>query len=188
MRAGLAVVALCVAGTAIAADPPRSSWGRAGVGLEQYRADAIECGRAGVATDVSQMKAVKTLITASRQLDTVLGTQTTGGAAPPPSPGAGGMLEVDPATLNTAQQVSRITDGANPRARFREVRTALQSTTDQCLTAKGYVRFNLTRDQRAHLDALKHGTPERHAYLHSLASDPDVLARQRASVEVVTVQ
>ncbi len=178
----------CIAAPASAADTPRASWGRAGVTIDQYRADAVECGRAGLATDVADMKAVKTLIEASRQLDAVLTSQPAGGAAPPPNPSAGGMLEVDPATLNTAQQVSRITENANPRARFREVRTALQTTTDQCLTDKGYVRFNLTRGQRERLEKLRRGTPERHAYLHALASDADVLARQRATVDVQTVQ
>ncbi|KQM97629.1 hypothetical protein [Sphingomonas sp. Leaf25] len=189
MIARLALATLCLSGSALAADPPRGSWGRAGVSLDQYRTDAVECGRAGLSTDVSQMKAVKTLITASRQLDSVLTNQPSGGgAAPPPSSSGAGMLEIDPVALNTAQQVARITEGANPRARFREVRTALQTTTDQCLTGKGYVRFTLTRDQREHLEALRRGTPERHAYLHALASDPDVLARQRASVEVLPAQ
>lgn len=185
MIARLGIVALCLSAGVSAADPPRSSWGRAGVGLDQYRADAIECGRAGLATDVTDMKAVKTLITASRQLDSVLTNQGGSTAASPPASSGGGMLEIDPVALNTAQQVARITEGANPRARFREVRTALQTTTDQCLTARGYVRFDLTRDQRERLERLKRGTPERHAYLHALASDPDVLARQRATVEVL---
>ncbi len=185
MFARLSVVLLCLSGTALAADPPRTSWGRAGVGLEQYRADAIECGRAGIATDVADMKAVKTLIAASRQLDAVLNQPGT--ASAPASPSAGGMVEIDPATLARAQQAAQITESTNPRARFREVRGALQSTTDQCLTAKGYIRFTLTREQREHLEGLKRGTPERHAYLHALASDPEVLKRQRATVEVTGV-
>jgi len=182
-----AALSLCICTGAIAADPPRVSWGKPGVGIDQYRSDAVTCGRAGLATDVADMKAVKTLISASHQLDAVLENRGSGGGGAPAAPSAGGMLEIDPAALNTAQQVSRITEGANPRARFREVRTALQTTTDSCLTERGYVRFNLTGAQRERLERLKRGTPERHAYLHALASDADVLARQRATVEVVPV-
>ncbi len=176
----LAVLLCLIPSMAMAVEPPRASWGKAGVTFDQYRADAAECTRAGLSTDVADMRAVKTLIAASRQLDAVLGNQTM------PSTGPGnGMSQIDPTMLNTAQQAARIREGANPEARFREVRTALQTTTDTCLNDRGYVRFTLTRDQRARLGKLRPGTAERHAYLYALASDAGILERQRATVEVL---
>lgn len=175
-------VAILAAPTGLAAQTPRTSWGKAGVAIDRYRDDAVTCGRAGLATDINDMQAVKTLITASRQLDSVLDNQVTTSTV------ANASGQLDPVALNTAQLVSRITQGANPRARFREVRQALQGTVDQCLTDRGYVRFTLTRAQRTRLEDLKRGSPERHAYLHALASDPAVLARQRATVEVLPVE
>lgn len=175
MRRYVVAALLCVPPPALAADAPRASWGKAGVAIERYREDAIACGRAGLATEINDMAAVKTLVTASRQLDQVLDSQAN---SSPASVTTGGGGQIDPVALNTAQQVSRITDGANPRARFKEVRAALQGTVDRCLADRGYVRFTLTGPQRERLEDLKHGSPERHAYLHALASDPAILAAQ----------
>lgn len=172
-------IAMSWATTSVAAERPRSSWGRAGVGFDQYRADAVECGRAGLATDIADLDAVKRLAAASKRIDSLLENQRST-IAPD------GTL--DPAALNIAQQVASTVEGTNPRARIREVRTVLLSTIEQCLTAKGYVRFDLTEDQRRHLGRLRIGSPERHAYLHALASDADVLARQRATVEVLPAE
>lgn len=170
-------IALLLTGAATAAEPPRTSWGRADVGFDQYRTDAIACGRAGLGTDIADLKAVKTLAAASQQIDTLLqvprGTVTADGT-------------IDPVALNTAQQVARTVESANPRARIKEVRAALLSTVEQCLTARGYVRFDLTDEQRRQLRVLKPGSPERHAYLHALASNPGVLERQRAAVRIAT--
>ncbi len=170
-------IALSLAGAASAAEAPRSSWGRAGVGFDRYRADAIECGRAGLGTDIADLDAVKTLATASRQIDTLLQNQQS--AVTPDG-------TLDPVAMNTAQQVARTVEGADPRARYKEVRAVLMSTVERCLTDRGYVRFDLTPDQRRQLRGLKAGSPERHAFLHALASDPDILAQQRPVASIAT--
>lgn len=170
-------IALLLTGVASAAEPPRSSWGRAGVGFDQYRADAIACGRAGLSTDIADLKAVKTLAAASQQIDALL--QTPRSTVAPDG-------TIDPAALNTAQQVARTVESANPRARIKEVRAVLLSTVAQCLTDKGYVRFDLTADQRRQLRGLKPGSRERHAYLHGLARNPEILELQRPTVSIAS--
>ena len=47
-----------------------------------------------------------------------------------------------------------------------------------CLRERGYRQFRLTDDQRRQLRRLRHGTDERRAFLHSLASNPRVLEAQ----------
>ena len=64
---------------------------------------------------------------------------------------------------------------------MRELQAALVSIAERCLVDRGYSRFRLTAEQQATLGRLKKGSPERHRFLHALASDPDVLASQRLS-------
>jgi hypothetical protein len=76
-KMGIAI--LCVAAgltsAAGAEAPSRStlqqvSWGKAGVSLEAYRADAAACAREAVNLDISGTQAAKTLVAASRAIDT----------------------------------------------------------------------------------------------------------------------
>jgi len=159
-----------IASTAAARETPRSSWGRAGIGIDQCRADSVECGRIALGTDIADLDAVKTLLSASQQIDTLLQSQQTS-VAP--------VGTNESAVADLAQQINRTVEGANAPARFREVRAVLVGAIEQCLTGKGYVRFDLTADQRKQLRRLKIGSSERHAYLHALASDPAVLLGQR---------
>jgi hypothetical protein len=159
---------LLVVPTAVrAAEPPVLSWGKPGVTLEAYRADAVACGRQGYYLDVSNTEAARVFKDASRQLDNneanLASTAMTGG--------------LDRA-MQIANDSSRIVERTRPAERMKQVRTLLQDTVASCLQARGYTRFQLTRDQQRHLKALKLGSPERHAYLHGLASDPAILAAQ----------
>jgi hypothetical protein len=67
---------------------------------------------------------------------------------------------------------------ARPDLRIRQARDILQARLDHCLEEHGYRRFRLTDDQRRQLSHLGMRRPERQVYLHSLASDPQVLATQ----------
>ena len=142
---------------------PLDSWGKAGVSFDQYRADAVECGRSGYYLDVSNTDAAKELATASRQLDAI-------------NRGVG----VDPTdeAILYANQQQRIIHSVNPDKQFKDVKELLQATVDQCLKGRGYSKFQLTPVQQQALRRLKIGSEERHIYLYRLASDPSVLASQ----------
>jgi hypothetical protein len=66
-----------------------------------------------------------------------------------------------------------------PAEQFDAIKRLQYETLDTCLIDRGYSRFRLTADQAERLHHLKRGSEARRAYLHSLASDPQVMARQR---------
>jgi hypothetical protein len=74
--------------------------------------------------------------------------------------------------------VQRIRDGLGVDETLADVRRLLTGVLHECLEARGYRRFALTADQRKQLKKLALGSKARRAYLHSLASDPDILSRQ----------
>lgn len=150
---------------AVAAERPVLSWGKAGVTLDAYRADAVACGRQGYYLDISNTEAAKVFKDASRQLETNEARL---------SVVAGDMDRA----IQVANDSSRIVERTRPTERIKQVRTLLQDTVASCLQTRGYTRFQLTRDQQRHLKGLRIGSPERHAYLHGLASDPAILAAQ----------
>lgn len=164
--AGLAALPL----TSLAAHPPRTpmtSWGKAGVAFDTYRADAIECGRAGHYRDVSDTEAAKVFKDASRRLEN---NETALGLAAQ----TGDIARVG--NINAMSQ--QIVSGTRPRERMREVAAVLNDTVAECLTHRGYVRFTLTGAQTKALKAYRPGTEARHHFLHALASDAKVLAAQ----------
>ena len=78
MRPLLAVSLIVMASSVAAAPAPPESWGKAGISLDQYRQDALDCGLQGHYTDISKTEDAKELVRASRQLDAM----TTGTYAP----------------------------------------------------------------------------------------------------------
>jgi hypothetical protein len=126
------------------------SWGKAGVSLEQYRADAIACGREAAAIDLAGSGPAKSLVIASR------------------------MLDNNP-TLETAGVAMWI---ASPERNFAKAGDIMHARLDRCLTDHGYREFKLSTEQRHRLRRLPVGSLERHTYLHRLASDPTILASQ----------
>ena len=166
---GCAIVLLASAPAAAAETKAiRESWGKAGVGFDQYRADAIACGHAGYDRDIADTDAAKAFVTASKEYDTTLN----GTAAP--------QIGQDPqdAAQLYASRLGQIKASLDPDRRMKEIGDLQQSTVEACLTQHGYHRFRLTQDQRRHLAKLKIGSPERHDYLYRLASDPEVLDAQ----------
>jgi hypothetical protein len=148
------------------------SWGKAGVSLAQYRADAIACGEHAADTDLAGTDPARALVIASRMIDN--NAQYIPGAVVDPQAGpsaAAGALDSAGTTPNAIRMI-------DPQRQVAKAGDILHTALDRCLAARGYREFRLTRDQRRRLAHLPLGSDARHSYLHSLASDPDVLARQ----------
>jgi hypothetical protein len=140
-----------LAGMAAAARPALS-WGKPGVSFETYRADATACLRAAASTDLTGTEPAEALALASRRVETALNS--------------------DP------WSVAQAIDAARPDLSIRQARDIIQARLDHCLVDHGYRRFALTDAQRRQLGHFSLRQPERQVYLHSLASDPQVLASQ----------
>jgi hypothetical protein len=155
-----------------AAKTYRSSWGKAGVSLADYRADAIACGEEASAMDLAGSDPARALAAASRLMDS--------------EPNAGPAPVVDSTQPPGAAIDSLALAGAAPSAQQmvgpdRQIAKAgdlMKASLERCLTRSGYHEFKLTGEQRKTLAKLPVGSDARHAYLHRLASDPDVLNRQ----------
>ena len=128
------------------------SWGKAGVSLEDYRADAVACGREAAAIDLKDSGPARALVIASRLMDNAT-------------------------DFYSASEAMRIAGLAH---NIPKVGDMMQAKLDQCLIDRGYRQFRLTDEQRHRLARLPTGSMERHSYLHSLASDPRVLDHQAA--------
>jgi len=76
--------------------------------------------------------------------------------------------------------LGRIVESTHVDASLKDVKQFQVGLMDKCLMDHGYHRFRLTDDQRKHLEKLKIGSDARHAYLHRLAADPDILQAQAA--------
>jgi hypothetical protein len=135
-----------------AAVRPALSWGKPGVSFETYRAEATACLRAAASTDLTGTEPAEALALASRRVETA--------------------LHSDP------WSVAQAIDAARPDLSIRQARDLLQARLDHCLAEHGYHRFALTDAQRRQLNHFNLRQPERQVYLHSLASDPQVLASQ----------
>ena len=146
------VAALAIGAAASAAHRPALSWGKPGVSYETYRADATACLRAAAATDLTGTEPAQALVLASRRV-------ATAAAADPWS-------------------VAEAIDAARPDLRIHQARDIMQARLDHCLEEHGYRRFELTDAQRRQLSHYDLAAPARQVYLHSLASDPQVLASQ----------
>ena len=150
---GLIVLAAAAGlGSASAASRPTLSWGKSGVSYEAYRADATACLRAAASTDLTGTEPAEALVLASRRIETAMNS--------------------DP------WSVAEVTDMARPDLRIRQARDIIQARLNHCLVAHGYSRFRLTDAQRRQLNHFSLRQPERQVYLHSLASDPQILASQ----------
>jgi hypothetical protein len=147
------------------------SWGKAGVPFDQYRADGVACAREAAATDLRGTDPARALVIASRLVenDPSIGPGSTAdptssaqaGAGPVPTSAAAGIVQ----NIGPGRQILKAGD-------------IMKARLEACLAGRGYVKFKLTSEQRRRLRGLREGSDERRAYLHGLASDPSVLARQ----------
>jgi hypothetical protein len=170
----LAVIALVLAlpTPALAAPAPPLSWGKPGVSLATYRAEAIGCGMRAYYTDVSGTKAAQTFVEGTRRIDATLGASSA-----TPLPGVSSAQAAQDAVGNYTA-VQQIVHSVRPEEGFKEIKDLQGSLVAKCLMDHGYHRFHLTEAQREGLEKLKVGSEERHAYLHKLASDPQILRTQ----------
>ena len=175
------LVVLAGLGTASAARPPALSWGKPGVSYADYRADATACLREAAGTDLTGTEPANALVLASRRIETVLTRDFT------PMVSGGSVPVFDP-VINTVNAVQQARIAARPDLRIRQARDILQGRLDHCLEQHGYRRFRLTDEQRRRLNHYPLRQPERQAYLHSLASDPQVLASQAVAAEDVSAR
>ena len=168
-----AFVSLAAAAPAAAQKPDFLSWGKVGVAFDQYRADAVECGRAGYYLDLSETEQAKLFKRASSRLEA----------------NEAGLQDLPPLLqTNVVLSSAQIVEGTRPSVRFAELRTLQESSTTACLRERGYTRFKLTEPQQAELKRLRRGSPERHIHLHRLASDAAVLEAQKLGQPKVLVE
>lgn len=130
----------------------QKSWGKADVSLEQYWIDSAECAHFAAETDLEGSDPARALVIASRMIDNQ------------------GAFDI--------QGALRI---AAPEIQWQRAASIMQGNLDACLTERGYVKFELTDSQYKRLRKLEAGSLERREYLHSLASDPEILAAQSLS-------
>jgi hypothetical protein len=173
---GLAATA-ALAGAAAAANAPQTSWGKAGVSFDDYRSDATACLRVAAGTDLTGTEPANALVLASRRMaagQTNDYTPSIGGASATSSPVMGGF---DP-IMEAANRMQRERMAARPDLRIRQAHDIMQRRLDHCLAGRGYRRFRLTDEQRHQLRSFPEDAAARQTYLHSLASDPRILATQ----------
>jgi hypothetical protein len=171
MRAAVTLVtaALLAAPPALAVTRvPHDSWGKAGVSLDQYRADAAACTARGYFKDISGTEAAKDFVRASRELDSA--TQSNFQPMPGENPIEAEMIY--------AGHMEAIVHSIRPEKRMAEIAALQQQVVDSCLVAHGYRRFRLSDAQRHDLAKLAIGSTARRHYLFRLASDPAVLTQQ----------
>jgi hypothetical protein len=133
----------------------QKSWGKEGVSLEQYWADSTECAQAAADIDLEGTPPAKALVFWTRL-------------------GNGNMPPNNYADISMSVRI-------NPEVQWNRAAAIMRNALEGCLAERGYVKFELTDEQYATLKDLERGSDERRAYLHSLASDPDVLAIQAPS-------
>jgi len=165
----IAIAALLSAVPALAQTRvPRDSWGKAGISLDQYRADAASCSAQGYFKDISDTKAAKDFARASRELDSAM--QSNFQPMPNENPIEAEMIY--------AGHMEAIVHGIRPEIRMAEIATIQQKVVDTCLITRGYRRFRLSDAQRHELARLAIGSMARRQYLFQLARNPVVLTAQ----------
>jgi hypothetical protein len=154
------IVVVIAGGLALAAcataAPDATSWGKPDVTMTDFLVDAATC--------MSEAANVR--------------------ASPEPlvQAGVGRVSGDDPGSSEAARasndalmdQADRLQD-----SQIRADRRARQAAHDACLVEHGYVKFQLNREQLAHLRSLPEQSAERRAYLHELGADPAVLEAQK---------
>ena len=179
MRVLIALAAAAMlSAPALAANAPQTSWGKAGVSFDDYRSDATLCLREAARTDLTGTEPANALVLASRRMAT--------GETNDYTPSIGGASSTSPQTITggfdpmieAANRMQQERIAARPELRIRQAHDIMQRRLDHCLAGRGYHRFRLTDDQRRRLRHYPERAAERQTYLHSLASDPRVLAAQ----------
>lgn len=166
------LLALSLASAASAEKPSsrelrETSWGKPGVSLEQYRMDAGICAWQATNMDISHSKPAKTMVKASQALE----HQTHWIGMVTSVNGASSMA-------GAAISMRNVEDRFRVDKQFEEVADMQYDALHRCLRERGYTRFQLTAEQAKRLRKLRSGTMKRHLYMHSLGSNPVIVASQ----------
>ena len=87
------------------------------------------------------------------------------------------------AAAGQARNYEEIRRSIRPEQKMQELKQGMVGVVEDCLKERGYVKFRLTDDQREALSQLDRGSDERRHFLHSLASNADVLDAQALAHE-----
>jgi hypothetical protein len=150
----------------------RSSWGKAGVSFADYRADAIACGEEASAMDLAGSDPARALAAASRLMESEPNAAPAAVRDSTQAPGAAIDSLALAGAAPSAQQM------VGPDRQIAKAGDLMRTRLERCLAGRGYHAFKLTGEQRKALSKLPVGSDARHAFLHRLGSDPDVLSRQ----------
>ena len=156
--------AACCASAATAAPAPETSWGKAGVSLQTYREDATRCLNLVEHLDLTGTRPAEALIQGTRRIEAIYAQE--------------GGEQISDTPVQPGNRIMNVVEFTRPQHQINEIRGLMRTAIDACLTELGYSRFRLTETQQERLRHLRYGRPERHAYLHRLASDPEVLRAQ----------
>jgi hypothetical protein len=159
----------------------KEGWGKEGVSMEDYRLDGALCaalaaGRKPVDNGANSAGGINGKNSSTPSTPTVAtgpGSGQASGAAFPTGGGGAYRESASPDMVSRAATQQRAQELAVQRARS----DALKS----CLVDRGYTEFRLTPEQRKHLATLPEGSDVRRAYLHKLATDPEVLKSGKTS-------
>jgi len=183
MRPLIVLYALCsiVTATSVEArDQAASSWGKAGVPLEQYVQDGAECAETSrYVTTYIKPDTLKRLsaLSSAQLLDAVmkLGGNRIGFNST-------GFVE-GITTLRSTNEIARRSNTFSAQYESIisfDVRDQLQAVLNKCLVERGYVHIWLTKSQQTAMRQLKRGSQERTIYLHSIGSDATLVTQQQS--------
>ncbi|WP_231736721.1 hypothetical protein [Sphingobium sp. CCH11-B1] len=168
--AALAVALTLMTGSASAkVAAPERVWGKAGVTYEQYRADALECGKQALAADIDRTDPVKKLRQSSEEIG-ALDQQL--GATSYSQDGMSNSMQT------VVQRRQMAVQGARVDQQYKRIKQVMFETARACMTENGYSRFTLTSDQQKAFSGLKDVEAGRR-YIYTLASDGQVLQAQK---------
>jgi len=171
-----AIVGLQIGSASAKEAAPQTVWAKAGVSYEQYRGDALECGKQGLASDIDNTQEVKTLARASQQLE---GIDASGQTSSGRSTGATGQPDMLEAATNRAIEQQTIIAATQPERQYAGIKQKMFVVVRSCMIKHGYAKVVLTENQRKEYEGIKGSADVRRAYIHKIASDPHVLETQR---------
>lgn len=172
----LSIPSASMAGTRTARD---ISWGKAGISLDTYRRDAMQCGISGAKVDITGRQDTRDVLDATHNQDKEIDRATARSQA------RGGRT-LSPEDFNQMIRDYSSIYQRGIRGGVARTQGFMQDTVATCLRTRGYTPFRLTKAQVRARDRLRTGTLERRRYLYELASDPIVLSNQGLETQQAT--
>jgi len=176
--AGLVLTVSCCASNA-----PQMVWGKPGVSKVDYATDVGTC--TGLAVTKPTGNGANSAGGVDGKAITNAASPPTPMTPPPQTGGPNGQTQHVEAPLPAAGSYSGMVSSdfaqraaTQQRAQEMAAQRARSEALKGCLVGRGYREFALTAEQRAHLATLPKGTHEYLEYLHSIGSNPEVVAGQ----------